>query len=339
MTPVIPKQAVNQLKKLLDNFKINEAIELCSNEAQTRKFLIEPFFFMLNYESNNLIPEYNADFGDRVSQKIDYAILLNKKDTILVEAKKYGSKLTDKEAGQLNGYFNNTKNSKIAILTNGIEYRFYSDVVEPNIIDNKPFFTFNMMTYKESDLETLITFDKRYINILQIVKSAQEIVFIESFETAFFKELIAPSKDLLKSIHKNMTFNTKFNEETQGKMINLINSSFLKCMYDKKVLLESMSNSQGVITTEAEVQAYHTIRTLLIQNKKIPNERISYRDFKSFFNISVDDSTKKVICKLVFSDSKMKVIIDNNEYILEHIDDLLKYKNELTNRTILLLES
>ena len=339
MTPVIPKQAVNQLKKLLDNFKINEAIELCSNEAQTRKFLIEPFFFMLNYESNNLIPEYNADFGDRVSQKIDYAILLNKKDTILVEAKKYNSKLTDKEAGQLNGYFNNTKNSKIAILTNGIEYRFYSDVVEPNIIDSKPFFTFNITAYTETDLETLITFDKRYVNILQIVKSAQEIVFVESFETAFFKELIAPSKDLLKSIHKNMTFNTKFNEETQGKMINLINSSFLKCMYDKKVLLESMSNSQGVITTEAEVQAYHTIRTLLIQNKKIPNDRITYRDFKSFFNISVDDSTKKVICKLVFSDSKMKVIIDNNEYLLEHIDDLLKYKNELTNRTILLLES
>ena len=68
---VIPKQAVSQLKKSIDNFKLNEAIELCSNEAQTRKFLIEPFFLMLNYVSNDLIPEYNADFGDRVSQKID----------------------------------------------------------------------------------------------------------------------------------------------------------------------------------------------------------------------------------------------------------------------------
>jgi hypothetical protein len=34
------------------------------------------------------------------------------------------------------------KNSKIAILTNGIEYRFYSDVLEPNVIDSKPFFYF-----------------------------------------------------------------------------------------------------------------------------------------------------------------------------------------------------
>jgi len=338
MTTIIPKQAIAQLKKALDNFKLADAIELCTNEAQTRKFLIEPFFHFLNYESNNLIPEYNADFGDRISQKIDYAILLNKKETILLEAKKHGSKLTDKEAGQLNGYFGNTKNSKVAILTNGTEYRFYSDIVEPNLIDSKPFFVFNITNYCESDVEKLIRFDKRYIKVLEIIKSAQEVVFAESFETAFFKELNAPSKDLLKIIHRNMTFSTKFNEETLGKMINLINSSFLKSIYDKKVIVEANSNSQGVITTEYEIQAYHVIRTLLLQNKKIPKERIGYKDFKGFFNISVDDSPKKVICRLIFNDKFMKIVIDTNEYLLEHIDDVMKYKNELTNRAILLLE-
>lgn len=337
-TTIIPKQAISQLKKMLDNFKLIEAIDSCTNEAQTRKFLIEPFFFMLNYVSTDLIPEYNADFGDRVSQKIDYAIVLNKKDTILIEAKKQTSKLSDKEAGQLNGYFNNTKNSKLAVLTNGIEYRFYSDVIEPNIIDTKPFFQFNLSNYSEKDIESLIRFDKRFIKIKEIIESAQEIVFAESFEDSLFKELSVPSKDLLKIIHKNMLFKTKFNDETQGKMINLISSSLLKSLYDKKVLHEASSNSQGVITTELEIQAYHIIRTLLIQNKKIPNERISYKDFKSFFNISVDDSPKKVVCKLVFNDKLMKISIENNEYILDHIDDLLKYKNELTNRTLLLLE-
>ena len=338
MNTVIPKQAITQLRKMLDNFKLKDAIELCTNEAQTRKFLIEPFFLMLNYVSNDLIPEYNADFGDRISQKIDYAIILNKKDTILVEAKKYNSKLTDKEAGQLNGYFNNTKNSKIAILTNGIEYRFYSDVVEPNLIDSKPFFCFNINQYNDSQIEALLKFDKRYINIKQTVLSAQQTVFNESFENAFFREMVAPSKDLLKIIHKNMIFKSKFNDETQGKMINLINSSLLKSVYDKKVIDEANSNTLGVITTEIEIQAYHIIRTLLIQNKKIPNERIGYKDFKSFFNIQVDENSKKVICKLIFNDSKMKLTIDNNEYNLENIDDLLKYKNELTNRTLLLIE-
>ncbi|MEA9415477.1 MULTISPECIES: type I restriction enzyme HsdR N-terminal domain-containing protein [unclassified Flavobacterium] len=338
MTTNIPKQSINQLKKTLENFKISDAIELCTNEAQTRKFLIEPFFEMLNFVSNDLIPEYNADFGERISQKIDYAILLNKKDTILVEAKKYNSRLSDKEAGQLNGYFNNTKNSRIAVLTNGIEYRFYSDVLQPNVIDNKPFFVFNLSNYSDRDLETLIKFDKRYVVINEIIKTAQEAVFVEDFENSLLKELIAPSKDLLKIIHRNMNFKTKFNDDTQGKMISMINSSLLKSLYDKKVIAESNSNTGGIITTESEIQAYHTIRTLLIQNKKIPNERIFYRDFKSFFNISIDDNVKKVICKLVFNDSKMKILIENNEYLLTSIDDVLKYKNELTNRTLSLIE-
>lgn len=333
-----PKQAVNQLKKALDNFRYKDVIELCTNEAQTRKFLIEPFFEILNYQSVDLIPEYNADFGDRISQKIDYAILLNKKDTILVEAKKHNLKLTDKEAGQLNGYFNNTKNSKIAILTNGTEYRFYSDIVQSNVIDSKPFFIFDITNYSETDIDKLIKFDKRYIKVIDIVKTAQEVVFIESFETAFFNCLVTPSKDLLKIIHKNMIYQSKFNDETQIKMITLFNSSLLKTMYDRKVNLEAQSNSQGIVTTEIEIQAYHIIRTLLIQNKKIPKERIGFKDFKSFFNICIDDSSQKVICKLLFNGNKMKIFIGENEYNLDHIDDVLKYKTELTNRTLLLVE-
>lgn len=335
---VIPKQAIVQLKKTLDNFKLNDAIELCSNEAQTRKFLIEPFFFLLNYVSNDLIPEYNADFGDRISQKIDYAVVLNKKDTILIEAKKHNSRLTDKEAGQLNGYFNNTKNSKIAILTNGIEYRFYSDVLEPNVIDGKPFFCFNLSSYTDRDIETLIKFDKRFIKIKEIVETAQEAVFVQDFEDTLFKELAAPSKDLLKIIHRNMNFKTKFTEETQLKMMSLINSSLLKNIYDKKVLAEASSNSLGIITTDLEIQAYHTIRTLIIQNKKIDKERIMYKDFKSFFNISLDDNSKKTICKLDFNNTRMKLSIDNTDYVLDHIDDLMKYKDKLTTRTLALIE-
>lgn len=340
MATINIKQAINQLKKTLENFPLAEKIEMCTNEAQTRKFLIEPFFEMLNYTSHDLIPEYNADFGDRVSQKIDYAILLNKKDTVLIEAKKFNSKLTDKEAGQLNGYFTNTKNSRIAILTNGIEYKFYSDILIPNVIDGKPFFIFNIENYSDSSLEKLLTIDKRIIDVKSIILSAQESVFIDDFENTFFKEFINPSNEILKIIHKNMSFKTKFNDERQIMMRDLINSSLLKSMLDKKVIEESKTNSNsiGIITTEQEIQAYHTIRTLLIQNKKITPERISYKDFKSFFNISIDDNTKKVICKLVFSDSKLKLVIENNEYLLSNLDEILKYKNELVNRALQLVE-
>jgi hypothetical protein len=52
----------------------------------------------------------------------------------------------------------------------------------------------------------------------------------------------------------------------------------------------------------------------------------------------VDDNQKKTICQLKFSDSSKKIGIGMNDYPLESIDDILKFKNELNDRTISLLE-
>ncbi|HSD15585.1 MAG TPA: type I restriction enzyme HsdR N-terminal domain-containing protein [Flavobacterium sp.] len=337
MSVINKKQAFNHLKKSLDNFNFEQKAENCSNEAQTKKFLIDPFFMLLNYAHEDLIPEYEADFGERVSNKVDYAIKLGRKDIIIVECKKLTSKLTDKEAGQLSGYFQNAKNSRIAILTNGKEYRFYSDVALINTMDSKPFFVFNLDNYTDNDIESLLDFDARVINVNEIILKAQESVFIEDFELTFLKEMIGPSSDFLKLLHKKMTFKSKFNEE---KMKELMNSSLFKSLTEKIILHETKTNSKsaGIITTEEELQAYHTIRTLLIQNKKIPNLRIGYRDQKGTFNILVDDNQKKMVCQLKFSDANKKVFIGNNEYQISHLDELLNYKSELIERTLSLID-
>lgn len=341
MSNINRKQAFNFLKKSLDNFNFNQKAENCANEAQTKKFLIDPFFMLLNYAHEDLIPEYEADFGDRVSNKVDYAIKLNRKDIIIIECKKLNSKHTDKEAGQLSGYFQNAKNSRIAILTNGKEYRFYSDVALANTMDSKPFFVFDVENYSDNDIDGLLDFDARIIAVNSIIKKAQESVFIEDFENTFFKEMTNPSPEFLKLIHKKMIFKIKYNEENENRMKELMNSSLFKSLTEKIILHETKTNSKsaGIITTNEEIQAYHMIRTLLIQNKKIPNDRITYRDQKGAFNIMVDENQKKTICQLKFSDSSKKIVIGMNDYPLETIDDILKFKNELNDRTLSLLEA
>ena len=337
MSNINRKQAFNFLKKSLENFNFEQKAENCANEAQTKKFLIDPFFMLLNFGHEDLIPEFEADFGDRVSNKVDYAIKLNRKDFIIIECKKLTSKLTDKEAGQLSGYFQNAKNSKIAILTNGKEYRFYSDVALTNTMDSKPFFVFDIEDYSNDDIEGLLDFDARIIDVNNIISKAQESVFIEDFENTFFKEMSSPSTQFLKLVHKNMIFKSKFNEE---RMKELMNSSLFKSLTEKMISHETRTNSKsaGIITTDDEIQAYHTIRTLLIQNKKIPNDRISYRDQKGTFNVMVDDNQRKIICQLKFTDSSKKILIGMNDYPLESIDDILKFKSELNDRAVSLLE-
>jgi hypothetical protein len=134
-----------------------------------------------------------------------------------------------------------------------------------------------------------------------------------------------------------MLFKTKYNEE---RMKELMNSSLFKSLTEKIIIHETKTNSKsaGIITTNEEVQAYHTIRTLLIQNKKIPNGRITFRDQKGAFNIMIDENQKKTICQLKFTDSSKKIVIGMNDYPLESIDDILKFKNELNDRTLSLLE-
>jgi len=119
-------------------------------------------------------------------------------------------------------------------------------------------------------------------------------------------------------------------------MKKLINSSLFKSITEKIILHETKTNSKsaGIITTDDELQAYHTIRTLLIQNKKIPNLRIGYKDQKGTFNILVDENQKKTVCQLKFTDSVKKIYIGNNEYPIIHLDELLNFKNELIERTI-----
>jgi hypothetical protein len=342
MNSINRKQALNSLKKSLENFNFPLKSENCTNEAQTKKFIIDPFFMLLNYRHEDLIPEFEADFGERVSHKVDYAIKLTRKDIIIIECKKLTSKLTDKEAGQLSGYFQNAKNSRVAILTNGKEYRFYSDVALTNTMDSKPFFVFDIESYNDSDLEGLLDFDARLIDLNAIISKAQESIFIEDFETTFFKEMSAPTTELLKLLHKRMTFKSKFDED---KLRGQMNSSLFKSITDKVLQYEIKTNSKtaGIITTNEELQAYHTIRTILIQNKKIPNERIGYRDQKGTFNIMIDENQRKIICQLRFTPTSMKILIPSGEfikeYIINNIDDIIRYKTEITDRTLVLLEN
>jgi hypothetical protein len=152
------KQLITFIKKELSKFDaLAIAEDKCKNEAQTRTYLIEPFLEILGYNRlKDLITEYSADFGDRAINKVDYAVCVNSKVPIMViECKKYGKKLNDKDAGQLNNYFVNTTSAKIGILTNGIEYRFYASEKKDSILNKNPFYVFNLDGYDESDFENI----------------------------------------------------------------------------------------------------------------------------------------------------------------------------------------
>lgn len=334
------KQLISFIKKEISKFDaLAIADDKCKNEAQTRTYLIEPFLEILGYHRlKDLITEYAADFGDRGINKVDYAVCVNSKTPIMViECKKYGKKLNDKDAGQLNNYFVNTTSAKIGILTNGIEYRFYASEKKDSILNKNPFYVFNLDEYEESDFETLAKFHRTAIEIKTIIEEANESHFISDFDEALFKELLAPSDEFVKAILNRM--GVRGNDKIKAKIKELVNSYSLKVAMDKVAVEESKKGGNtGIVTTHDELKYYHIIKTLLVQTKKIISDRISYKDQKNSFVILVDGNIRKAICYLIFTDKMKKVVIGNKEFKVEKIDDMLGLKKDLTDSALTYFE-
>lgn len=115
---------VKQFAKRVEGMK-----DTIQTEEATKTSIIMPFFSLLGYDvfnPNEFIPEFTADVGIKKGEKVDYAILSDGSPVILIECKWIGEPL-EKHDSQLFRYFGTSK-AKFAILTNGLIYRFYTDL-------------------------------------------------------------------------------------------------------------------------------------------------------------------------------------------------------------------
>lgn len=140
---------IDQLKQFAS--RVENLKDQIATEEATKTSLILPFFQLLGYDifdPTEFVPEFTADVGIKKGEKVDYAIFQNGIPIILIEAKWCGENL-DKHSSQLFRYFGTSK-AKFGILTNGLIYKFFTDLEEPNKMDEKPFMELNLLDIKES---------------------------------------------------------------------------------------------------------------------------------------------------------------------------------------------
>lgn len=110
---------IESIKPKIQDFK-NRGI----NEAQTKEWLIRPFFETLNWSFSNpdeVVPEDDDGSGRRP----DYGFYFNKKIKFFVEAKPITTNIDDtKIINEKLSYCNNA-NVPFLIITNGVDYRIY----------------------------------------------------------------------------------------------------------------------------------------------------------------------------------------------------------------------
>jgi len=325
--------AKNILKGIDEKDFIKIGKSRCKNEEQTKQFLIIPFMELLGYSYMDLIPEYEADFEGKKGKRVDYAIKLSKREPeIIIECKKHGVNLV-RHTSQLNDYFANTSNSKIGILTNGVEYRFYASSERHPMMHDNPFFTFQIGDNDLSALKDLALYHKEIINVKSIVDEANEIIFLKQFNEAMFLELSNPSRDFVKNIYDKIGIGNRMSADMESKLDKMINLHAFKDAIDRMVA-ERAANGK-IVTTKEELYAYNIIHTLLVQSNKISSERISYRDQKTAFSILVDNNQRKNICDLKINKKGKSISIGKLKTSFSNVDDLVKLKRKLIDQALI----
>lgn len=327
------KQIVTTIKKSLSKIDFSKIQEKCTNEAQTRLYLIEPIIQVLGYSSfDDMLTEINAGWGAK-NDRADIGLLVRDKKNpeIIVECKALGKKLTDKEASQLNGYFINTKNSKIGILTNGMDWRFYSvnNATKSQNLFEIPFLVLDFSEINDELIEQLSKFHRNFLatNLNELLEETQEFYFMQGFDTAFASELFEPSDEFIKAIFNRMD-GKKLTDNIKSKLKSLVNSNSIQSALLKVIDEESKSGNM-VITTAEELKIYHTVKTILVHNRKIDADRITYRDQKNSFNVLVDDNNKKIVCKIISTKNKYTIEINGDKFDYIGIDSIVKMKKHL----------
>ncbi len=199
----VDKKILAAVKKSFSKFDFSRLDEICKNEAQTRMYLIEPMCEMLGYsrsDAKDMLTEITAGWGEKRDLADIGLIIKGKKPEIIIECKKLGFKLTDKEGNQLNNYFNHTEGSKIGILTNGLEWRFYAEYLEKNKLHSNPFLVIDFTEIDDVKIEQFAQFHKNNPDpnfLAKILEEAQDTFFLEGFNGALAEELLNPSDDFI----------------------------------------------------------------------------------------------------------------------------------------------
>lgn len=350
------KQIAERVEKLKDNLHTEEA---------TKNALIMPFIQALGYDVFNpleVLPEMCCDIGIKKGEKIDYAIMKDDKPIMLIECKHWKQDLNLHD-NQLLRYFT-VSDAKFGVLTNGIIYRFYTDLVEKNKMDEKPFLEVNMLELRSSHIEELKKFHKSYFDMEYILSSANELKYMSELKDVISAEFTNPSCELVKFLGKQVydgVFTTKMIEtftplikKTIQNHINEIISERLKVAIkenepEKKenkqqdIPTEEETKDKNIETTEEEIEAFYIIKSIL--RNKIPAERITYKDVQSYFSVLIDNNSRKCICRLYLNSPTNKKLVfleENNSedtksknkevaYKIECVDEIYNYKDNLIN--------
>jgi hypothetical protein len=340
--------------------RISNTKSMIQTEEATKNAMIMPFIQILGYnvfDPLEVTPELVADIGTKKGEKVDYAILSNGKPIILFECKKAGADLHINHASQLFRYFHVTA-ARFGVLTNGLVYRFFTDLELPNKMDEKPFFEFNVLEFKERDVEELKKFAKSAFDLETILTTANELKYTRAIQTKLSEWIVSPSDEFVRLVSAELLGNKRFTPQIKEQFVGITKRAFDQLIGEKiNDRLKGAMTPESITVVEAtaptqtfpealtvlaepstqitseELEGFHTVRAIV--RSVVASKRVTMRDAQTYCAILLDDNNRKPICRLRFNNAqKLRLGIINNkkeeeQFPLETVDDIHMYAEQL----------
>lgn len=346
---------IDQLRVL--SSRIANTMTMIQTEEATKNAMVMPFIQALGYnvfDPLEVTPELVADVGTKKGEKVDYAILRDGKPIMLFECKKSGGDLSINHAGQLFRYFHVTE-ARFGVLTNGLLYRFFTDLERPNKMDEKPFFEFNILDFRERDVEELKKFAKSAFDIDNILTTANELKYTRAIQAKLAELVANPSEDFVRLLSSDLLGAKRFTPAIREQFTALskrafeqfigerINERLKGAMTPESVPIVDkpataveepvVQREPQIVTSIEELEGFHTVRAIL--RDLVPTKRVFMRDAQSYCAVLLDDNNRKPICRLRFNNSqKLRLGLfgaqrEEEQVPLEAIDDIYNYAEQI----------
>ncbi len=338
--------------------KIKQQLDVINTEEATKTAFVMPFIHnVLGYDvfdPSEVTPEFVCDVGTKKGEKIDYAIMKNNDIQILIECKKIGEPLNINHASQLFRYFHVT-NARISILTNGQNYKFFTDLDAPNKMDEKPFLEVDLLDIDENIIPELKKLTKSSFDLESIINAAGELKYVSQIKKILHSQLNNPEDDFVKFFASrvydgiltqkvresffNLTkkaasqyINDQVNERLKSAITGITPAIIDTPNESSQIEEDEHKDESDVVTTLEELEGYHIVKAITRAVLEAP--RITHRDTKSYFGILVDDNNRKPLCRLHFNRTQKYIglfDIEKNEtrHPITTVDDIYSFADIL----------
>jgi hypothetical protein len=330
--------------------------DLLQTEEATKNAMVMPFIQLLGYnvfDPLEVTPELTADVGTKKGEKVDYAILKDGRPIMLFECKKSGGDLHINHASQLFRYFQSTE-ARFGVLTNGIVYKFFTDLEKPNVMDDKPFFEFNMLEFRDQDVDELKKFAKTAFDLETILTTANQLKYTRAIQNTLGNWMNDPPEEFVRLASSEFLVGKHFKNAVKDLFTEVTKQAFKQLVRDKinERLKGAMTpelpiapasqvhapdsrpeSDESFSASELELEAFQIVRAVLRPIAK-PG-RIFIRASASYCAILFDDNNRKPICRLRFNNANRLVVGLFNEnkeeekIVIADLDELFEFADRL----------